>query len=120
MSVPARIAGVPSLAQIATDRALLDSLPADALIQLRREVAYLREDVDAAVTRCLARSLLAEPRAAEADRWLAPAEAAKIFNVTRRWLLEHADEIAGSRRLSKKVVRFSARKLERFLNGMRA
>ncbi len=54
MSVPARIAGVPSLAQIATDRALLDSLPADALIQLRREVGYLREDVDAAVTRCLA------------------------------------------------------------------
>jgi hypothetical protein len=116
MSVPARVAGVPSLAQIATDRALLDSLPADALIQLRRECGHLREDLEAALTRFQVRPGTESPPA-EPERFLSPAEAAARFGVTRRWLLEYADTIPGARRLSKKVIRFSERKLERFLAG---
>jgi hypothetical protein len=46
---------------------------------------------------------------------LTPLAAAARFGVTKRWLLAHADEIPGVRRLSRKIVRFSERRLARFL-----
>jgi hypothetical protein len=53
--------------------------------------------------------------AVEPDRWLTPEAAASRFGVTKRWLLAHADEVPGVRRLSRKIVRFSERRLGRFL-----
>jgi hypothetical protein len=52
----------------------------------------------------------------EHDRLLTPEAAAARFGVTKRWLLDHADEIPGVRRLSRKIVRFSERRLARFLD----
>jgi helix-turn-helix protein len=51
---------------------------------------------------------------------LSPEEAAQMFGVTRRWLLERADDLPGARRLSKKVIRFSERALSRHLSKGRA
>lgn len=48
-------------------------------------------------------------------RWRRSPRAADRFGVTRRWLLDHADQIPGVKRLSRKVVRFSEQHLEGFL-----
>ena len=58
-----------------------------------------------------------EPGHPDEDRLLSPAEAAERLGVRRRWILEHADEIPGSRRLSRKTIRFSERALSRYLAG---
>lgn len=63
-----------------------------------------------------ARPVSAAPPAA----LLTPHEAAKQFGVSHRWLLAHADEIPGMRRLSRKTIRFNGAALRRHLNGSRA
>jgi hypothetical protein len=116
---PSRRSGVPapmpSLAEVQRDPAILAGLTLPVIVDLRRQVGHLVADLDAAV--CQATTAEAQhPRAvAELDRLLTPAAAAARFGVTRRWLLDHADEIPGVRRLSRKIVRFSERRLARFL-----
>jgi hypothetical protein len=51
----------------------------------------------------------------EPERLLTPEVAATRFGVKKRWLLDHADEIPGVKRLSRKTIRFSERRLARFL-----
>jgi len=55
----------------------------------------------------------------EADRLLAPAEAAERLGVTTRWLYRHANQLPFTRRLSRKVLRFSEVGLRRYLDGKR-
>jgi len=50
------------------------------------------------------------------DRLLTPEAAAERFGVTKRWLLDHTDQIPGVKRLSRKIVRFSKRSLARFFD----
>src|SRR5262249_34892482 len=54
-------------------------------------------------------------QAAQSDRLLTPDSAAMRFGVTKRWLLEQAVEIPGVKRLSRKTICFSERRLGRFL-----
>ncbi len=115
-----RPAAVPSLADVQADPGLLAGLQVDVLVDLRRQMRLLEADVEAAITRHIIRADQARPVNAGADRLLSPEEAAAEFGVTKRWLLEHANEIPGVRRLSRKTVRFSERALRRHLNGMRA
>jgi hypothetical protein len=116
---PSRRSGVPapmpSLAEVQRDPAILAGLTLPVIVDLRRQVGHLVADLDAAV--CQATTAEAQhPRTvAELDRLLTPAAAAARFGVTKRWPLDHADEIPGVRRLSRKIVRFSERRLARFL-----
>jgi hypothetical protein len=114
-----RLVAVPGLAELQADPAILSRLPLDVLVDLRRQVRHLDIDLDAAITRQV---VVGQPRQAQAepDRLLSPKEAAALYSVSVRWLLEHADEIPGVRRLSKKVIRFSERTLRRYLNGVKA
>lgn len=119
MSAAPHLAAVPELDDLIANPALAETLPLDALIRLRRLVRHLDADLDAAITGHLMRSDHRVPQP-EPDRLLTATEAAAIFSVKARWLLGHADEIPGVRRLSRKVVRFSERALRRHLNGLKA
>jgi len=49
------------------------------------------------------------------DRLLTVSETATVLGVKPRWVREHADEIGAKVRLPGKVLRFSERKLERWI-----
>jgi hypothetical protein len=110
-------APVPSLAEVQRDPTILDGLSPLAIVRLRHQVSHLAADLDAAFCHAMTRTRMQGPRAAsEPDRLLTPDTAAERFGVTKRWLLDHAHEIPGVRRLSRKTIRFSARHLARFLD----
>ena len=109
-------ATTPSLAEVQQDPSILTGLPRPALVELRRQISHLAADVDAVLCQTGPEVRTAEqPTDAEPDRLLTPEAAAARFGVKKRWLLSHADEIPGLRRLSRKVIRFSERRLARFL-----
>jgi len=107
---------MPSLAEVQHYPAILAGLTLPVIVDLRRQVGHLVADLDAAFCQAMTTAEAQHPRAvAELDRLLTPAAAAARFGVTKRWLLDHADEIPGVRRLSRKIIRFSERRLARFL-----
>jgi predicted DNA-binding transcriptional regulator AlpA len=97
-------------------RALAEALPAGAALPVPRE--WLLE-------------LLAEPEAGplpappvltvvEAeDRLLTVGEAATRLGVTKDWLYHHRKDLPFAVKLSRRVLRFSAVKLERYLEARR-
>lgn len=120
MRQPSRSATVPasslSLAAVQQDPTILTGLPLPVILELRRQISHLAADVDAVLYQTMTEPGTQHERSAvEPDQLLTPEAAAAQFGVTRRWLLEHADEIPGVRRLSRKIVRFSERRLARFL-----
>jgi hypothetical protein len=115
-TVSAPLASAASLATLAEEPAVAERLPLPLLVELRRQCDHIRVELDAAIARQVSDSRSGSPSPApEADRLLTPAEAAARFHVSKRWLLEHADDIPGRKRLSKKVIRFSERRLARYL-----
>jgi len=109
-------ATAPSLVEVQQDLTILTGLPLPIVVDLRRQIGHLAADVDAVLYRILSEAGTKDQRSdAEADRLLTPQVVAARFGVTKRWLLDHADEIPGVRRLSRKIVRFSERRLARFL-----
>lgn len=112
-TVPARS---PSLVAVQQDPTILTGLPLPVILELRRQISHLAADVDAVLYQTMTEPGTQPERfAVEPDRLLTPEAAASRFGVTKRWLLEHADEIPGVRRLSRKTVRFGERRLARFL-----
>jgi len=110
-------ATVPTLADVHTDSAILSRVSLAVLVDLRRQVSHLAADLDAALCSAVAATLHLDQKPVVApDRLLTPAVAAERFGVTKRWLLEHATDIPGVRRLSRKVIRFSERRLARYLD----
>jgi hypothetical protein len=67
---------LPTLEQIAHDRSVLDDLPADVLIELRRQCGHLYDDLDAAVLRNQARGV---PSPTEVEGVVMLEEAAKML-----------------------------------------
>ncbi len=51
----------------------------------------------------------------EPDQLLTPQEAARILGVTPRWLYRHAKRLPFTKRISRKVLRFSEAGLRRWL-----
>lgn len=108
-------ASVPSLAEVQQDPVLLEGLSVTAIVALRRQVSHLAADLDAAFCQAIGQTTRHNPPTeTPSDRLLTPEAAAERFGVTKRWLLDHADQIPGVRRLSRKIVRFNERHLERF------
>ena len=108
---------LPSLTEVQRDPTILTGLSLTAIVDLRRQISHLAADLDAALCQAMTQARTQDPHgAAEADRFLTPDAAAARFGVTKRLLLDHADEIPGVRRLSRKIVRFSERRLARFLD----
>ena len=111
-------ATLPSLTEVQQDPSILTGLPLPVILDLRRQVGHLAADVDAALYQTLTEARTTDHRSVpEPDRLLTPAAAAARFGVTKRWLVSHADDIPGVRRLSRKIVRFSERRLAQFLEG---
>jgi len=109
-------ATLPSLTEVQQDPTILTGLPLPAILDLRRQIGHLAADVDAALYQTLTEERTTDHRSdPEPDQLLTPEAAAARFGVTKRWLLSHADDIPGVRRLSRKIVRFSERRLARFL-----
>jgi len=98
---------------VSNEFAALHQFTEEELVALRQEASGLVAHLDTLLA--LHRQVRAETGRTEQDRLLSPEEAADQFGVTRRWLLEHADDIPGSRRLSRKLIRFSERGVTRFL-----
>jgi hypothetical protein len=110
-------APIPSLAEVQRDPTILTGLPMPVIVDLRRQISHLAADLDAAFCQAVTQAgAQNHPAAPDPDRLLTPDAAAARFGVTKRWLLDHADEIPGVRRLSRKIVRFSERRLARFLD----
>jgi hypothetical protein len=108
---------VPTLADVHKDPAILSRVSLAVIVDLRRQVSHLAADVDAALISAIAETRQLEPKTeVTPDRLLTPAAAAERFGVTKRWLLKHASDIPGVRRLSRKVIRFSERRLARYLD----
>lgn len=59
------------------------------------------------------------PAAPTPTRLLTPEEAAGRLSVTVRWLYRHAGQLPFTRKLSRKVLRFEAAGLERWLKEQR-
>jgi hypothetical protein len=112
--VPARL---PSLGNVQEDPTILAGLSLTVIVDLRRQVSHLAADLDAVLFGAVAETRRPDyPAEVGDDRLLTPAEAAKRFGVTKRWLLDHAGEMPGVKRLSRKIIRFSERRLARFLD----
>lgn len=79
---------VPNLAQVQAERSLLDRLPVDALLALRRELGHLGIDVDMAITVRQMTPAPAQP--ADTDRYLTVAQVAERTGLSRSHLYELA------------------------------
>ncbi len=111
---PARL---PSLGTVQEDPTILAGLPLTVIVDLRRQVSHLAADLDAVLFNAVADARRPDHHAEVRDnRLLTPAEAAARFGVTKRWLLDHAGEMPGVKRLSRKTIRFSERRLARYLD----
>jgi hypothetical protein len=107
---------IPPLAEVQRDPTILTGLPLPVIVDLRRQINHLAADVDAVLYQTLTEARTKDQRSdVKPDRLLTPEAAAARFGVTKRWLLDHAEEIPGVRRLSRKIVRFSEHRLARFL-----
>jgi hypothetical protein len=104
------------LAEVQQDPTILIGLLLPAILELRRQIGHLAVDIETVLYQTLTEDRTNDLRSkTEPDRLLTPDAAAARFGVTKRWLLSHADDIPGIRRLSRKIVRFNERRLARFL-----
>jgi predicted DNA-binding transcriptional regulator AlpA len=84
----------------------LGNNPFDLLLEQIRLI--VREEIAAA-------SNVAISNPANTDVLLTPEEAAAMMNVERRWLIRHAKKFPFTRRISRKVLRFSEAGVRRWL-----
>jgi hypothetical protein len=111
---------VPALGEVQKDPAVLGRMPLAVMVDLRRQVSHLAADIDAAFFSAVGEAQRPDHHTeARPDQLLTPAAAAERFGVTKRWLLAHANDIPGVKRLSRKTIRFSERRLARYLDRTR-
>jgi excisionase family DNA binding protein len=82
--------------------------------------AIPREQIPAVIARLFARLAQPDPGTAPsaADDLLTPDEAAKLLRVDRRFLYKHAKDL-GAVKLSRRKLRFSRKRLLRYLESHR-
>jgi hypothetical protein len=103
---------IPTLEEVAAEPAKAVGLPLEALTALAARHAA----VGTILATQLAVSLLrpTTPAHAAPDRLLTPSEAAALLKVDEGWLRRRARRLPFSRRLSRKVTRFSLQGLQRW------
>jgi predicted DNA-binding transcriptional regulator AlpA len=110
MASTQKFAAVPSLTELLSDPARLLVLPKEAVAELRGQIAKLD-------TLLLSRLLAGgeEQPGADGDWLLTAAEAAQKLGVTEDWLYRHANMLPFAVRVGKKLLRFSATGIERYI-----
>lgn len=81
---------VPSLVEVATDLGLLNQLPLDVLVDLRRQIGHLAADADAAITLRAAQGAGRQPVEPSEERHLTIAEVATRTGLSASYLYELA------------------------------
>ena len=104
------------LGSLFADPAVASEIPPEQAATLLGELAGMQA-ILAARLRAPSEPPARARRQAEADRLLTPGEAAAMLGVTVRWLYRHADQLTFTRRLSRKVLRFSEAGLRRYMGG---
>jgi predicted DNA-binding transcriptional regulator AlpA len=94
---------------------LVAEAPVSEVPALLGDMERLRARLWLRVGEALRPAVPAPPAPVEPDRLISTQEAAGILGVTARWLYGHADQIPGTQRLSRRCLRFSERKLRRWL-----
>lgn len=105
------------LAALLANPRLIDGLRSDEAAAAIAELAAIQAAL--AVRLRQAPPAGAPPSITQPDRLLEPAEAAARLGVTIRWLYRHAHELPFTRRMGRKVLRFSEAGLQRFLANPR-
>jgi hypothetical protein len=104
---------VPTLDGVHRDPTILAGLPLAVLVELERQAAHVGVDVRAVIARHLARTHEAPNPSCE-DDLLSLEDAARRLGVAVPWLRRRAKTLPFTRKLSHKIVRFSARGLDRW------
>jgi excisionase family DNA binding protein len=97
-------------------RALAEALPTGSAVTVPRE--WLLELLADAPPAPVQTSAIL-PAAESADRLLTIDEAAARLGVTKDWIYHHRKDLPFAVKLGRKVLRFSAQKLERYLEARR-
>jgi predicted DNA-binding transcriptional regulator AlpA len=108
---------MPDLATILANPNLISHLGPDDAAAALTELAGLQVAL-AARLRC-APTRRMQPDVGEPDRLLEPADVAQRLGVKVRWLYAHADQLPFTRRLGRKVLRFSESGLKRYMSRVR-
>jgi hypothetical protein len=103
------------LDQIASDPRAASTLAQDAALALLAQVAIVQSALVARILTTQAEDVSKPPQnPAPPDRLMTPEQAAILLGVTPRWLYRHAPRLPFTRRLSRKVLRFSEVGLRRW------
>ncbi len=114
--MPMTLTTVPSLDEIAADPSRAERLPTEAARKLLARCVIVQNALLIQALGAPAPEFTAKPPQRETDRpMLTPKQAANRFNIPKRWLLAHADQIPGIARLSRKMIRFDEEALDRWL-----
>jgi excisionase family DNA binding protein len=98
-------------------RELAEALPPGAAVSVPRE--WLLELLDDTAAGVRPPDLLQTSAHEPEDRLLTVDEAAQRLGVTKDWIYHHVKELPFAVKLGRRVLRFSALKLERYLEARR-
>ena len=118
--MPTPLMTVPSLDEIAADPSRAERLPTEAARKLLARCVIVQNALVIPALGAPTSEFTAKPPQRETDRpMLTPEQAADRFNIPKRWLLAHAEQIPGLARLSRKTIRFDEEALDRWLTHRR-
>ena len=100
----------PTIGDLAREPARAATVPLDVVPDLLADVAR----VQALLLVRIMSGNGPHPAEEEPERMLDAEEAARMFSVSKRWLYRHATQM-GAHHLSRKVVRFTASGIRRYL-----
>ena len=96
---------------------LVETLPVDEVPTLIGDLERLKTRLLMRVVETAASSTPEPPPPQSADRLLTANEAASLLGVKPRWLYDHVDDIPARVRLPGRKLRFSERKLRRWMEA---
>jgi hypothetical protein len=94
----------------------VDSLSPEEAARLLIEAVRVVEQLRLRVFTSVPAERPPEPESGDDDELLSPEAAAERLGVQVRWVYAHAREIPGTRRLSRRCLRISAKGLARYLS----
>jgi hypothetical protein len=110
-----------TLEDLAREPARVGEVPRERIAALMAQTAALQAGLAARALELEGPREPAEPASPtpSAEEFLTVQEAAELLHVRPRWLYDHASEIPGIERLSKKTLRIPRKGLEKYLSRKR-